>query len=396
MNPHQNPNDNNEEMEVLAPGALESLERASVDIQISTAHKFPRSLEKFKKRAMDMVQQDVETAESCIYYRPVGKGDDGKQKMAEGASIRMAEIVAACYGNIRFGARIIEQTDRYVKAQGVAHDLEANTFMASEAMESTVDKYGKPYSERMRIVVGKATLSKALRDAIFRVVPRALCKSVYDAAKKVIAGQSKTLDQRRESAKSWIASLKVEEARVFDALDVKGWSEVGEEQLLILTGIKTGLRDKETTLEEAFPPIEKPEGESSKPADVSDLGPVTPKKAAEKKPAEKPASKPAEGTEAPTCAYCHQPTSADHTCEGLQKAIAATEPAAGEDAYTALTRILGANEITPEQCLAYAKQMKLAKDHKKLSELSSTKLVQIAKSLAANPKIIDEIKAVKL
>lgn len=44
-------------LEVLPPSAIESLERAQVDVQISTAHKFPRSLEMFKKRATSMVQR---------------------------------------------------------------------------------------------------------------------------------------------------------------------------------------------------------------------------------------------------------------------------------------------------------------------------------------------------
>ena len=66
----------NEEMalEVMAPSALESLERASIDVQVATAHRYPRSIEQFRKRAMAMVSQDVEVAESCIYSRPVGGG----------------------------------------------------------------------------------------------------------------------------------------------------------------------------------------------------------------------------------------------------------------------------------------------------------------------------------
>src|ERR1044072_4085088 len=101
-------------VEVLAPSALESLERAQIDVQISTAHAYPRSLKKFQARAMDIATLDEETAETCIYCRPVGKekNEAGQwvEKYAEGASIRLAEIVAASYGNIRVASRVVEQT----------------------------------------------------------------------------------------------------------------------------------------------------------------------------------------------------------------------------------------------------------------------------------------------
>ena len=44
---------------------VEHIERANIDIQIATAHRYPRSIDKFKKRAYEMVTMDQETAESC-------------------------------------------------------------------------------------------------------------------------------------------------------------------------------------------------------------------------------------------------------------------------------------------------------------------------------------------
>ena len=155
--------------EIVTPtaNALEVQERASIDIQIATAHKFPRSLASFTQKATAYATVDDETAESCIYRRPVGKDKNGNQTFAEGMSVRMAEIVAACFGNLRVACRIVERTPRHVVAQGVAHDLETNYLATSEVIESTINKYGKPYDERMQIVVAKAALAKARRDAIF-------------------------------------------------------------------------------------------------------------------------------------------------------------------------------------------------------------------------------------
>ena len=77
-----------------ADNAMELMERAQIDVQISTANRYPRSLTKFNERAKSMVSVDLETAESCIYRRPVGK-EGGSMKYVEGESIRLAEIVVA-------------------------------------------------------------------------------------------------------------------------------------------------------------------------------------------------------------------------------------------------------------------------------------------------------------
>jgi hypothetical protein len=249
-------------MDVLPPvnGVLAEIIRAEIDQQIATAHAYPRSLKAFKTRAIEMATFDEETAASCIYSRPVGKKKNeqsGKfeEQFAEGMSIRMAEIVGNCYGNLRVGATLVEQTDRFVKARGVAHDLETNFASASEVIESTVTREGRPYSERMRIVIAKAVVSKARRDATFSVVPRALCKPIEEAARKVAIGDATTLAKRRDAVMAWIGKLGIDKARVFAALGIQDEEGIGLEQLTILTGLKTSIKDNDVTVDEAFPPL---------------------------------------------------------------------------------------------------------------------------------------------
>jgi hypothetical protein len=243
--------------------ALEVMERATIDVQIATAHRFPRSIAKFTDRAKAMVSVDLETAESCIYRRPVGKDAQGNQTYAEGESVRLAEIVAACYGNIRVGGLVTEMTEKYVKAVGIAHDLESNYAAKAEVVESTVKKdykkkdgtvvKGQPYDERMRVVVAKAAQSKALRDAIFRVVPKSLCKSITNLARQVIAGNERPLCERRKLVSQWLSKLAIDSERVFAALGVKGIDDLGNEELETLTGIRTALKEGDITIDEAFP-----------------------------------------------------------------------------------------------------------------------------------------------
>ena len=258
----------------MPPSALEAITRGEIDMQIATAHQYPRSMAKFKQRALEMVTLDEDTAASCIYRRPVGK--KGNQiEYAEGKSIRMAEIVGACYGNLRVGSMIIEQTERYVKARGMAHDLESNFASTSEVVEATVTSNGQPYSERMRAVVAKACLAKAHRDATFKVVPGALCKSLEEAARTTAIGTSATLAGRRKKIVDWLNKLAVDPKRVWQALGITGPDDIGLEQAETLTGIRTAIKDKEVTVDEAFPPLREHSGKNPFKGDSTTLTPVT-------------------------------------------------------------------------------------------------------------------------
>lgn len=236
------------------PSALEAIQSAEISQQIATAHKFPRSMTAFKKRATEMATLDQETAESCIYVRPVGR-EGGQQKFAEGLSVRMAEIVGAAYGNLRVGSQIVEQTDRYVTVRGFAHDLESNFASTSEVKEPTVRKDNTPYSEGQRAVIAKAALSKARRDATFQVVPKALCKPIEQAARALINGSAKSFNDRKAAVIQWYQRLNIDDARLFTALEIQGWDDLTSDHLITLTGIRTAIKDNDVTIDEAFPPV---------------------------------------------------------------------------------------------------------------------------------------------
>lgn len=281
--------ENNEMMnvtnaELVTPtvNVLDVQERASIDLQIATAKQYPRPKpSQYLQDAIDIATIDDETAESCIYRRPVGKDKDGRQNFAEGMSVRLAEIFAACYGNVRVGGRVIEQTDRYVKAQGVAHDLERNFYATTEVIESTVGKYGKPYDERMRVVIAKAAIAKARRDAIFQIIPRALAKPIENRVREMLYGDAKSLTKRRTAAEQWIKKLGIDEKRVYDALGIGGIEDMTGKHLETLTGLRTAIKDGEVSIDEAFPEISRnkfEEAMASAPATASAPAPEAEKK----------------------------------------------------------------------------------------------------------------------
>ena len=65
-------------LEVLAPSALESMERVSIDCQVATAKQYPRELSTVKANMLSFATLDVETAAGCFFTLPGRKGGDGK------------------------------------------------------------------------------------------------------------------------------------------------------------------------------------------------------------------------------------------------------------------------------------------------------------------------------
>ena len=101
-------------------GTVALLNKSEIDMQVATAHKYPRSVKRFRDETLAMVTLNENVAQECIYSLP----RDGKN--IEGPSARFAEVVASAWGNSRAGARVVSDAGDFVTAQGVFHDLERN------------------------------------------------------------------------------------------------------------------------------------------------------------------------------------------------------------------------------------------------------------------------------
>jgi len=248
-----NPNENESvALEILNPTstALEQMERASIDCQISTAKKYPRELSVVKAQMLSFATLDVETAAGCFFTLPGRKGGDGKP--IQGPSIRMAEIAISTYQNLRAGARVIADDGKIITAQGVCHDLQNNVCISVEVKRRVTTKDGRRYSDDMVVMTGNAACSIALRNATFRVVPLALVKPIYEAAKRVAIGDAKTLATRRADALAHFTKMGVVKEKVFAALGIKGVEDIGLEHLEILIGYANAIRDGDTSVDEVL------------------------------------------------------------------------------------------------------------------------------------------------
>lgn len=244
---------------VSAQPSLAVLEKSQMEILVDLAHAHKRSLTEFHRKATEMITQDEQTALSCIYKRPVGKDEENsdRQKMVEGQSIRLAEIVYASYGNIFISDVDIEVAERYVKAIAFGVDLETLAVVRRVCIESTIMKNGMPYSERQRVITGKAASAKARRDVTFSVVPKSMCNQLYQIARDVAFGKGNvmTMQKRRENILAWADKLGIEKERLFAAIKIKGINDIGLDEIETLYGLKTAIQDGDTTIDEAFPPL---------------------------------------------------------------------------------------------------------------------------------------------
>ena len=254
------------------PLVLEQLERAQVDIQVTTAKRYPRSVTKFHQDAETLACQDAETAQQC-FYRLKRSG-----KFLEGPSVRMAEIVQYCWGNIQAAARIIDIGEQELTAQGVCFDCEKNIRQSIEVKRRIVTKDGRRFNADMIQTTSNAAISLALRNAIFRVVPRALIQPIIEKAKATSLGKGKTIEQQRDSAVKWYTERGVDEKQLMAALGKTGREDLGVDDLINLRGMASAIKDGETTMEEALSvngkPLPEPGAKIRRSEALDDLTPL--------------------------------------------------------------------------------------------------------------------------
>lgn len=237
-----------EVMQVNNAESLAALTRSEVDVQIATAHQYPRNLARVLNNIETLATMDEEIAGSCFYtLRRQGK-------VIEGASVRMAEIIASSWGNLRVQARIVGNDGKMITAQGVCHDLESNYAVSTEVKRRITDKYGKTFTEDMQVVTGNAACAIAMRNALFKVVPAALVKKVIDKAKKVSLGESMTLETSRAKMMQYFKTIGVEENQILDYLSVKKVDEIDIDMVVELRGLATAIKEGTTNITDAFAP----------------------------------------------------------------------------------------------------------------------------------------------
>jgi hypothetical protein len=224
-------------------------DKATIDMQITTAKAYPRSVKRALENSIVIATMDIETASTCTYSVP------RSGKTITGASVHLAKILAQNWGNLRIEAKVINIDAKHVTSQAIAFDLENNLAIKVEVKRSIVGKYGR-FNDDMITVTGNAGNSIAMRNAILSVIPRAIVDKVYNEAKKTITGDisdaTKLMAKRKKVLEGFKESYGVNEKEVLAVIGKASIDHIDSDNLITLIGIAQAIKDGDTTIEEAF------------------------------------------------------------------------------------------------------------------------------------------------
>lgn len=234
--------------DIVVGDALHQLQRAEIDTQISTAKKYRRDVGQFLADARDMVGIDEETAAACSYN--LRRGGNSIQ----GPSVRLAEIAASCWGNLRYGSRVVDITDTHVIAQGFCHDLQRNVAYSTEVMRKITDRRGQRYSDDMITVTANAACAIAGRNAIFKVIPGAYINQISAAAMDVVAGEEVPLEEQRQNVVNRLqTAYGIDKDRVLAVIGCASVESITRDDVRELISLGSAIKDGAITADEAFP-----------------------------------------------------------------------------------------------------------------------------------------------
>lgn len=242
--------------------------KAELDTQITTARAYPRSMQMSIDAINQLATMNEQMATECVYVLARAG------KPLRGPSIRLAEIIAQCWGNCVSKARVIsvDRINKTVTAEGIFHDLQTNSTTEASHTRRISNKEGRLLSEDMIAVTCNAAQSIARRNAILAGVPKVIWSQAYQQCERVIAGDVVTLVSKRESAIKAFAVFGLKPEQVFQILDVKGEADIGGDELVTLRALYASVKNGEVTIEELLaaktvPPTQPPTATARKTLD---------------------------------------------------------------------------------------------------------------------------------
>ena len=234
---------------------MDAIEKANVDVQVSTAKQFPRNITRAIQNSIVMATIDPDTAQTMRYALPRGG------KPITGPSVHLAKLIVSNWGNIRAEAKVVQITDSQVVSRGTCWDLENNVATAIEVRRNIKSKNGQRFSDDMITVVGNAANSIAFRNAVFSTIPKAVTDKVYKAAQECITGdlsdEAKLLQRRTQCLKFFLDEYGITEEEVIKLCGKQTVNQIKADEIALMLGIYQSLKDGDTTVEEVLEPIRK-------------------------------------------------------------------------------------------------------------------------------------------
>ncbi|MCD8308447.1 MAG: hypothetical protein LUD19_01235 [Clostridia bacterium] len=192
-------------------GAVQALtaerEAKQMEIAMVTAKRFPRDY--------TSVEQKVER--NCTRYRLAAQAQYSFPRGGEtisGASVRLMEVIAQCYGNVEFGVNELQRYDGYSEGEAYAWDFENNIRVAR--------KFTVPHYRDTKTGKKKVTEDRDIREIVFnygsrnmracleRVIPRDLVDFALEKCKATLNGDSVGLADRIRNCKEKFKEFEID------------------------------------------------------------------------------------------------------------------------------------------------------------------------------------------
>ncbi len=247
-------------------GIVAAIAREDSEIKASMlmARSMPRSEEAALQKLMRACER-ASFAEGAVYRFPRG----GTQ--IDGPSVELAREAARCWGNIRYGMRVVSKDEDWIHVKGYAFDLESNVYMEIEdRFRRLIQRKGKGWVEPDERDERELTNRRGAiceRNAILKVLPKDLIEDAQRRADATMEAVSKKeLGESREDAiKRTVASFDKIGVTV-EMLEKRLRHPLGictVEELVEIRKIGASIRDGNSKREEYFE-LPEPVGERKK------------------------------------------------------------------------------------------------------------------------------------
>jgi hypothetical protein len=236
-------------------GAVAAVAREEAELKgaIVSARHFPRNeADAFAK--LTRSAQRPSFARGARYLFPRGGRD------IEGPSVKLAREAARCWGNIRYGVRLVSLDDKFVHVKGWALDLETNAHVEMEdKFERLIFRkktgWTKPDERDLRELINKRG-AICVRNAILQIIPPDIIDEMMVTVRKTIVDAAK--DIIKEDKDAAVRTIVV----AFDAFGVKtGMIEtylghnletITPEELTDLRAVYTAINDGQAKVADYF------------------------------------------------------------------------------------------------------------------------------------------------
>jgi len=235
-------------LEMTTAGALTAMVQAKeIEAAIIVAKKLPRDIDHAEMQ-LEKLSSREKFAEVAEYCYPRGGQD------VRGPTIKLMEAIAQQWGNIRFGATVLNRDSKAGESSmyAFAWDLESNTKMERHftVPHSRDTRNGKvPLKDSRDIHEMEQNIgSRNLRACLERVIPRYLTDTVVEQCRKTLQSQGVSLPEKIKRCQSALTEkfgLNVEQIEKIAGAKTPDWTN---STIARMRGVINALNQGDTTI----------------------------------------------------------------------------------------------------------------------------------------------------